>query len=618
MRLVFVTLFNLLRFLLALPGLPGRLLRRRRRVPYVRYSLTGDFSYRKQARRSFPFFGRSEEPATVQSLEALRAQVDLLAKDPRVKGLLFEVEHLEISGAKRQALAEVFASARRAGKELLGYAVTANTREYAVLCELDVIWMPSAGRLELVGFAAEATALGAGLKRLGVTPHFVRRGEHKTAPELFTEETISKIQRQTLDTFLDERYADLLSSLVRGRRLSEDEARRRIDEGPYSARRALAQGLIDGLVSEANIPERLAARVSGAQGGAPAGPSAAKDAAGQGAPHAASPVGTPPTAGASSSAAPGAPGTAAPDAPPPDPDEEDEEALRHLGTFEDYAASLVLPPKRRWRSVKRPPQLGLVSIDGIIGEGDGGFSPLGRLAGSDPIIHALRAAARDRRSKAIVLFIDCPGGSAIASEIVLEEVKRAARFKPVVAYVDALAASGGYMAACGAKEIWAAPQAVVGSIGVFAGKFELSGLMQRFGVHRLILTRGENAGLHSVSRGFTPHELAAMELDVEETYQAFLEHVAAARRMSKEAVHQRAEGRVFSGAQAVAQGLVEGTSGFEQTCRRALELAGVKGEPFHIESFTALPRRLPLPTDFFQLARAQVWALAWPWISWPG
>lgn len=629
MRLLLLTLYNLLRMLLTLLGMPARLLRRRYRPRYVRFRLTGDLPYRRSPRRGLRLFRSRIEPGTVTSLEQLREQLEVLGPDPAVKGVLFEVEELSVSVAKRQAIANLFAQARKAGKEVIAYAVTASTSEYALLCEADRIWLAPAGRLELVGFAAEATALGAGLKQLGVTPHFIRRGDYKTAPELFTHETISEIQRQTLETFLDERYADLVSVVARGRKLSEEQARKRIDEGPYSAKRALAEGLVDALCSRFRLAELLAPEEEEKEGEKTAEKDAEAKPTTTGEPAVKPPE---PAAGAKPAEAAAKDGKSKQDEE--DEDEEEEKEARRLGSFGAYAATMAIPPNRRWRSAKRPPRLALVPVNGIIGQGSGGLSPFGRVVGSESILRALRAAVRDRRSKAIMLFINSPGGSAIASEIVLEEVQRAAKKKPVVAYFDQVAASGGYMVALGAREIWAAPHAVAGSIGVFAGKFDLSGLLQRLGIHRLVLTRGENAGFQSASREFTPHERAALEADIEETYQVFLEYVAKARSMPKEDVHLRAEGRIFSGTAAHRAGLVDGTSGFEEACRRALVLADVEPERFELTSFAAVSRRLPLPSDllqlapeellplsrreWLQLANAHVYALWYPWLTLPG
>jgi protease-4 len=283
---------------------------------------------------------------------------------------------------------------------------------------------------------------------------------------------------------------------------------------------------------------------------------------------------------------------------------EDEE----LESMEGWLDATPWPPVK-WRPLKRRTRLGVVMLSGAIMPGKGGGSPLGpKVAGSETAVKALRAAARDKRAKAVVLYINSPGGSALASELILEAVQRVAKKKPVIAYVDRVAASGGYMAALGAREIWAAPHAVLGSIGVFAGKFEASGLMEKLGISRTLIQRGENAGIFSTSRGFTEHERASMEAEVEETYQAFLEHVAKARRSTKEEIHLKAEGRVYSGTRAKAAGLVDRTAGFEDACRYALEQAKVSPERFELHTYGARAPRINLLKLLMGGSRAALYA----------
>lgn len=531
MRPVFVALANFLLLLRAVAGVPFRLLRARERPTFVRFRLTGNLPYRERKARRLPW--QRPEPATLTSLAAFREALEHLAADPLLKGILLELEGSSLPPAKRDVVVDLLAKFRRSGKRVVGYAVSADNSAFQVLCAADEVLLSPAGRLELVGYHAEATAIGGGLAKLGVTAHFVRRGNYKTAPELFTHPEVSDIQRETIEAFLDERYEGLIGSIVAGRRRTPAEARALIDAGPYSSRRAHAAGLIDGRASEHDLPERLGLL---AKRGEPKLP----------------------------------------------------------GSYATYCQHLAWPPVR-WRPLRRPARVGVVEINGMIASGKGGLSPLGpRVAGSATIVRAVRAAARDRATRAIVLHVGSPGGSAMASEIILEAVRRAALKKPVLAYADTVSASGGYMAMLGAQEIWSSPHALVGSIGVFAGKFDFSGLFARLGIHRTVLTRGQNAGIQSPSRGLSPSERASLEAEVEETYQAFLADVAQARKMSVEEVHARAEGRVYSGTRALAVGLVDRTGGFEEACARALALAKVETDRFELTLYSRAPRRFPL------------------------
>jgi protease IV len=194
-------------------------------------------------------------------------------------------------------------------------------------------------------------------------------------------------------------------------------------------------------------------------------------------------------------------------------------------------------------------------------------------------------------------------------------VRFAAR-KPVVAYTDRVSASGGYLASLGARELWAGPHSVVGSIGVFAGKFDAQELFSRLGIHQTAFTRGEQAGLGTLSRPLTAAERSALERDVDETYRRFVERVARSRKMTVAQVLERAEGRVFTASAALAQGLVDRLGTFEEAGARALELAGVPAGPFALAVHGLPKNRFGLSALLTR--RAQILALWWPWLTGEG
>ncbi|MFY0522785.1 S49 family peptidase [Archangium gephyra] len=187
MRFLIIPLINLLVLLRVLLGLPFRLLGARSRPAYVRFRLAGDPPYRERSRRArlpLGLGGQSRpEPATVTSLEGFRKALELLAKDAKVKGILLVLEDLEVPPAKREVLVKLLGDFRAAGKRVVAWAVGVDNLGYQVMCAADEVLLSPAGRLDMVGFAAEATAIGEGLGRLGIKAHFFRRGAYKTAPE---------------------------------------------------------------------------------------------------------------------------------------------------------------------------------------------------------------------------------------------------------------------------------------------------------------------------------------------------------------------------------------------------------------------------------------------------
>ena len=274
-------------------------------------------------------------------------------------------------------------------------------------------------------------------------------------------------------------------------------------------------------------------------------------------------------------------------------------------------------PPVRWARLRGRQRLAIVTLSGILADTDGNTSrPWPAVAGAEELLGGLRAAAKDRRCPAVLLYVNSPGGSALASERVADEVGRLAKQKPVVAYTDRVSASGGYLASLGAQELWAGPHAVVGSIGVFAGKFDAQDLLERLGIHRTAFTRGEHAGLGTVARKLTPAEREALERDVDETYRRFVERVARDRKMPIPEVLARAEGRVFAAARAQAEGLLDRLGTFEEAAARALELGGAPATDFELVVHGLARRRLGLAALLPR--RAQVVALWWPWLTGDG
>jgi protease-4 len=244
-----------------------------------------------------------------------------------------------------------------------------------------------------------------------------------------------------------------------------------------------------------------------------------------------------------------------------------------------YARQVAPSPSesRRWGGGAR---VGVVVIDGDIVDGDNVDIPLLELhmSGGRTVTRAIDRLAADPTVAAIVLRVDSPGGSALASDQIWRAVVRARRRKPVIASMGALAASGGYYVACAAEEIWADPSTLTGSIGIFFGKADVSPLAARIGVSIEEYGRGRHAGLESIYRPFTAEERALVADKIRIWYRLFLRRVAAGRDMDVEAVHAIAQGRVWSGDAALRVGLVDRLGGFGSALARARELADLDAD----------------------------------------
>ncbi len=197
---------------------------------------------------------------------------------------------------------------------------------------------------------------------------------------------------------------------------------------------------------------------------------------------------------------------------------------------------------------------------------------------SDGMAKAIRDAADNKTIKAIILRIDSPGGSATAADIIWQEVVRAREKKPVIVSVSDLAASGGYYISMAADTIIAHPQSLVGSIGVFAGKFATSELHQKIGANRVIFKRGENADIFSFYTPFTPQQRERIRQFIMYTYRDFVAKAADGRNMGWDEMDRLARGRVWSGQQALERGLVDKLGNFDTAVQTAKAMAGIPAD----------------------------------------
>jgi protease-4 len=256
--------------------------------------------------------------------------------------------------------------------------------------------------------------------------------------------------------------------------------------------------------------------------------------------------------------------------------------------IEDYRPATALAGKR----------VAVVFALGTIVRGLGGTAPFTEesFLGSDDMASLLRDIAEDRSISSVVLRIDSPGGSALASDLILREVEMLAAKKPVVVSMSDTAASGGYYIAAKARKIVAEPATLTGSIGVFAGKL----VTRRFEEEILGLghdgqKRGANADIYSSLQPFSPQQHTRLQQLMDRTYSAFIGHVAAGRRMTRRAVEGIAGGRVWTGAAAKTIGLVDELGGLDRAIEVARQEAGIgRGETVAVAFYPAPPSWLDL------------------------
>ena len=221
-------------------------------------------------------------------------------------------------------------------------------------------------------------------------------------------------------------------------------------------------------------------------------------------------------------------------------------------------------------------RIALIHVDGTIAPGRSQAEGLGgAVAGSETIVRRLQRALDDDRVRAVVLRVDSPGGSALAAEQIHEQLERVRADKPVVVSMSSTAASGGYYVSMRADRILADPLTLTGSIGVFVLRPNFAGTYEKLDLQVETFARGENAGLLSPSRPWTPTQRALMQELLDRFYRRFVERVAEGRDMAWEDVDAVARGRVWSGRRALEAGLVDELGHQRDAIAIAADLAGI-------------------------------------------
>jgi protease-4 len=243
-------------------------------------------------------------------------------------------------------------------------------------------------------------------------------------------------------------------------------------------------------------------------------------------------------------------------------------AKPHFVDMNDYRQTLS--------SVGRGQRIAVIYATGIIASGKSTYDTTGsQVTGSETIVEYLRKARADSGTKAIILRIDSPGGSAIASDIIWREVLLTKNQKPVIASMSDVAASGGYYIAMPAHVIVAEPSTLTGSIGVVLTKFVIDGTLKKVGLNLEGVSKGKYADLYSPVRPFSPEEKQRMAENMQATYDTFVEKAAQGRNTTPEKIDQVGQGRVWTGRQAKQIGLVDELGGLERAVAIAKQRAKI-------------------------------------------
>ncbi len=507
---------------------------RRARMDYVVLRVGGSFPERTpRPMRRFPL-SLLPWPPPPTSVQAFNEALEELAADPRIRGVVLLISGLSAEPATLSSLRQAVGRFRQSGKEAVAYLHELSMWPYYLATACNRVLAPESASFQAAGLRAEALFLKDTLALAGLEADLEAIGEYKVSPDTFRRTAMSEPHREMLESLLDSLYGHVVSALAEGRSTTPEQIRTLLDRVPLTADQALAAGLLDGLCYEDELPAGL---------GSPAAPAA-------------------------------------------------------LLPWEQVRRHLIRPRRRHSRRA-----IGVVSLEGLIVPGPSRRPPPLPLplplpatqAGSDTLVQQLRAAAADRRLAAVVLHVDSPGGSALASDLIWREVAHLRRIKPVVVYMGSQAASGGYYVSTPANAIVAQPTTLTGSIGIWGGKVVTRGLFDRLHARREAVSRGQAAGLYSDMAPFSDEERARVRAEIGAGYLRFKARVAGGRGLTDEQVEAVARGRVWTGEQALAHGLVDALGDLQVAVGRARELAGLDPRRYVPVVDVAVPRRYQVP-----------------------
>ena len=464
-----------------------------------------------------------------ESLRSLVSRMDRAGRDKQVAAVALLYNGPGVGAAQLEELVAAVDRLRETGKPVYLLAESMGTGGYVLASHCSHLSVVPGGELALVGLATESPYIRGLLDWIGVEPDFLTCGDFKSAGEMYMREGPSRNAAAMGDRLLDSQYRTYVDLIASGRNVDRKQVRHWIDQGPYTASRARAAGLIDAVEHRREFYDRM------------------RRAHGQTS-RLLTRYGLPPR--------------------------QQVDLSSPLGLIQFYSKLLQGPG----RVVNRGDTIAMVYLEGTIVGGSMPISPTGGAAASSETLRkTLAVVERDKAIKAVVLRIDSPGGSALASEVILDAIRKVQANKPVIVSMGNVAASGGYYVASYADEILAQPTTITGSIGVVGGKFATTGLWDKLGIKWASRSRGANATLNGTARVFTDDQRDRVQEQMDEIYGTFKRHVVDGRgKKLKKPIEQIAGGRVYTGRQALELGLVDRMGGQVDAIAAAAKRAGIR------------------------------------------
>lgn len=504
------------------------------------------YNLRGELKDGPPTLAVSLDLRTPQSLFKLLERFRKIEKDNEVKAVLLSISDLALGWGQMQELRQAILGLRAAKKDVYCYLEDASPSVYLLATAASRISIVPTGEIALMGMHVEQAYFKGLMDKIGVEADIEHMGEFKGAGEPFTRTGPSEQARQMIEWLVKDLFEQMIETVSQGRDIPFDKVRSLIDQGPFNARQALEAKLVDHAIYADELVDALRDRYG----------DDARFVQNYGA---------------------------------------DKRAQLDLSS--PFAIFKLLGESASKGKPSAKPAVAVVYLDGMIVTGRTEQSPFGDAGtvGSTSLRHALARAASDKSVKAVVLRVNSPGGSATASDIIWRAASELGKEKPLVVSMGDMAASGGYYVSAGARAIFADRGTITGSIGVVTGKIVTKGLWDWVGITFHETTMGQNADLFNTNRRFDDRQRAIVREHLENIYKEFTDRVMAGRgNKLKKDLSELAGGRVFTGRQAEANGLVDRLGGLQDAVSYAAKLADLSEDEYEL-------RVLPEPKNFMDL-----------------
>jgi len=442
-------------------------------------------------------------------------------------GVFITLKKLNIGFARANELRTFLLELRKSGKIVYIYLEDIGNIEYFIATSADRIFIPPWATLNLLGLSFDSYFIKELLDSMDIEPEIDGFGEYKSAADMFNRKQMSTYHKEMMQSVLDNHYNNFINVISSARNIPEKELKDGIDNNPLNPETAKSYNLIDEVAYENQAKDFIINKHGSSL-----------------------------------------------------------KFVKYKKFIRNNKYSIILKEISRFLHGRKK-YIGYININGMITQGSSkkgsGFI---NSCGSDTVCELIKKATDDSSVICVIVRVLSPGGSALASDIIRNEIQNLNNKKPVLISMSDVAASGGYMVSVSSNKIHASPFTITGSIGVVAGKLNLKKLLNRYGIYNETIQKGKMATIYSPTKGFTKAEKIKFTELIKDMYDEFVKLVSEKRQLSLQDTENAAKGRVWTGGDAEKYGLVDGLYSLSESVNEIKVITGINtDEEIYIKEF---------------------------------